>query len=169
MKSTNLLRPPISHPGALWIASVLLLSVAAWSGDRAAQLGAVASEAEARAGGLTAALAVKPAPKKSRSALEEQKRWAALRVERDFAWPVLFAAIEQAGSTDIELLGFEPDKANRRIVLSGEARNREALLKFVDNLAGQSALNKVHLSLQLRKKQERRESIVFEVRAAIAL
>lgn len=106
--------------------------------------------------------------KEEGGALEEQKKWTTLRAEREFSWPEVFAAVEKAGSPDIELLAFKPDKGNRTVLLGGEARDQKALLGFLDALAGQSNLKNVHLTLQQRKKRERLETVVFEIKAQIA-
>ncbi|MDQ1813296.1 hypothetical protein RBA41_08270 [Massilia sp. CCM 9210] len=116
---------------------------------------------------LGAAQIHRPVPKKSKTAQEEQKRWAALKAEREFSWQFVFAAVEEAGSDDVELLELLPDKAGRRIVLRGEARDQVSLLAFIDALDEQEALDKVHLTHQIKKKRERLETISFEVKASM--
>lgn len=116
---------------------------------------------------LGAAQIRQPVPKKSRTAQEEQKRWAALKTEREFSWLSVFAAVEGAASENIELLELLPDKAAGRIVLRGEARDQVSLLTFIDALDEQDALDKVHLTHQIKKKREHLETISFEVKATM--
>ena len=96
-----------------------------------------------------------------------QKQWATLKAERDFAWSPLFGAIEKASSADIELLEFQPDKANRRVMLRGEAKDQAALVAFVDALAEQQVLKHVHLTHQKIRRRDRLQTVVFEIKAAV--
>lgn len=164
---TKYLRPPQRMGGAVWLFAVLTLGVACWLCLEVGTTYGSADEAEARALRIAGAQALRPEPKKSRKVMEEQRRWAALKLERDFDWGPVFAAVEEAGSPDIELLAFEPDKGNRSIKLSGEARNHKAMMEFIDALAGQVLMKHVHLTKQQRKKRDRLETTVFELRATI--
>ena len=50
-------------------------------------------------------------------------------------WDALFAALEDAASDDVALLGVEPDVANRTVVLSAEAKDYLAALSYVAALS----------------------------------
>lgn len=112
---------------------------------------------------------VPPAPPKpSRGELETHARWAALQQERDFRWYPLFAALEGASSDDIELLEFQPEKSNGKVILRGEARTVEALFDYAQSLSGQPAFASAVL---LRQKKKQRDSLVviaFEIEATLA-
>lgn len=167
-KLNHYLRPPTRTLRMLLISAAVVGTLAAVLGFYALKMRASAIDAEERGERLGALQAAKPVEKKSQGALEVQKKWASLRVERDFSWAEVFAAVEKAGRPDIELLAFKPDKANRTVLLSGEARDQKALMGFLDALAGRPNLKNVHLTLQQRKKRERLETVVFEIRAGIA-
>lgn len=162
------LRPPTRTLRALVGSAAVFGLLACVLAFYAVRMRAVAVAAEGRSDRLSALQTVKPAEKKTQGAVEEQKKWASLQAERDFSWAAVFAAVEKAGSADIELLAFKPDKGNRTVLLGGEARDQKALLAFLDALAGQANLRNVHLTLQQRKKRERIETVVFEIRAGIA-
>ncbi len=162
------LRPPTRTLGALLAGTVVAALLVGGLCYQALKMRAAADAAEQRAATLSALQAVKPVEKKSREGLEEQRRWASLMAEREFSWPEIFAAVERAGSADIDLLAFKPDKGKRIVQLSGEARDQQALMAFLDALAEQPTLKQVHLTRQQRKKRERIETVVFEVRATIS-
>lgn len=107
----------------------------------------------------------KPAPNPLNQ--DEQKHWTALQKERQFNWDALFAAIEQTASHDIELLELEPDKANQRVLLRGEAKNSPALTNYLASLTAQSQLQQVHLLHQQRVVHDRLETIAFEIKARV--
>jgi hypothetical protein len=94
---------------------------------------------------------------------EALKRWAQLKIEREFPWPPVFLAVERVASPDIELLEFKPDKINRRIALRGEARNRKALIVYLGALAAQTGLSNVYLTHQQTVARDTLETIAFEM------
>ncbi len=95
------------------------------------------------------------------------KRWALLQKERNFPWTSIFLAVERTSSTDIELLEFKPDKLNRNIALSGEARNMKALVIYLAELSKQPALKNVYLMHQQTVQRDSLETVSFEVRATL--
>lgn len=162
------LRPPTAALRALIVSAGIVGLLATALGYYALQTRAVAIATEGRLERRSALQLVKPVEKKSVAVLETQKKWASLRAERDFSWPEVFAAVEKAGNPEIELLAFRPDKGSRMVLLGGEARDQKALLMFINALAEQANLNNVHLTLQQRKKRDRIETVVFEIRAQIS-
>lgn len=161
------LRPPKRTLPHLMLATGLVGILAAILSFQALRLRDVAVLAEGRGDRLRAAIAIRPVEKKSAAMLEDQKKWAALNDERDFDWASVFAAVERAASADVELLVFKPDKGNRQVVLGGEARDQKSLMVFLDTLSAQPTLRHVHLAYQQRKKRERLETVVFEIKAGI--
>jgi len=113
------------------------------------------------------ARATPPTPKPAE--LEVQKRWGALKAERNFDWEPIFVAIEGATNNSIELLEFHPEKVSRRIALRGEARDRNALIKYISALAAQGALRNVHLTRQETVTRDNGlETVSFEIKATLA-
>lgn len=167
-KMTRYLTAPARFSWQLWALAVVFCGLALYLGAQAYDQHEQASAAMARGDRLRAAQASRPVPKVSRLEAEEQKRWAALKVERDFAWRPLFDALEQATSTDIELLQFQPDKAGERVYLSGEARDEAALAAFLEALSAQATLKNVHLTHQENKARDRLITVLFEIKATFA-
>jgi hypothetical protein len=166
-KMHNYLRPrprfvALLTGGALALC-VLAVYVAAMAVGQHTQAGAVALQAER----LRAAQVVKPAPLPSKGEVEAQKRWAVFKAERDFSWAPLFNALQVAGNPNIELLEFQPDKAGSRIMLRGEAKDEEALISFMETLAGQPLFQNVHLSHRKTKRRDRLVTVAFEIKAAM--
>ncbi|WP_343731852.1 hypothetical protein [Duganella sp.] len=116
---------------------------------------------------LLAAQVVLPPPKINPSELEDQKKWLALKAERDFAWSAIFSAIERASSKEIELLEFVPAKQEFTMSLRGEAHDTEALIDFLAALSRQPALQAVHLTRQKKKVRGALETIEFELHGTI--
>jgi hypothetical protein len=163
------LRPRPRHRGLALAACGVLLAfgiVLGMDGYRQHQL---AQASQQRIERIRAEQALKPPVKLKPSEQEDQKRWAALKVERGFNWTPLFAAIERASSPDIELLEFQPEKESLRILLQGEARNQQALTAFLEALAQQQVFRNVHLTHQQKKTRDRLETVEFEIHAAISL
>jgi Tfp pilus assembly protein PilN len=106
-------------------------------------------------------------PPPSRTEMEMSKRWDALALERGFRWYPLFVAIETASIDDIELFEFEPDKPGRTLILRGEARNMDALIAYLDQLAKQAPFRSVHLTHQEKKARDSLSTVSFEVQAAL--
>lgn len=116
---------------------------------------------------LQASQVVLPPPKIKPSELEDQKRWLALKAERDFSWPVIFSAIERASAKEVELLEFMPAKQEFTMSLRGEAHDTKALIDFLAALSRQPALQAVHLTRQKKKVRGSLETIEFELRGTI--
>lgn len=116
-----------------------------------------------------AVAAKKPPPPPNKAETEQNKRWAALRTERAFAWAPLFNALESAGNPDIELLEFHPDKTSSTVLLRGEAKDEAALLDFIDRLSHSPAMRHVYLSHRKLRKRDRLVTLTFELKAEIAV
>lgn len=124
-------------------------------------------ELKARNDDLNAARLVKRAPKPRPADTEQQKRWAELRQERDFPWQKIFASVERADRSNIELLDFKPDKHNHRIVLRGEARDAGALTAYLEALASDADLDRVYLAHRQFATREKLQTVTFEIKASL--
>jgi len=162
------LRPPTVVGLRYWLVLGAFGVLTGCLAAHAVRTDSAADRAESRVARAVAAQArqVTPVPKAIEPAV--LKRWASLQVEREFSWGDVFAAVEKASSDDVELLAFEPDKANRTIQLKGEAHDQKALLAFIDALAQQPNLRNVHLTFQQRHKRDRVDTIMFELKAVIS-
>lgn len=161
------LRPPIRQSRPLWFAIITAAGISLALGAQAYQQYQRAEQATLRNQELLAAKAQTIVPLPSSVDLDKQKRWAALKVERDFAWEPLFHAVEQAANSDIELLEFQPEKNSRHMTLRGEARDRKALTTFIAALAAPRSLGNVHLVHQQTMTRDRLETVSFEIKATL--
>lgn len=109
----------------------------------------------------------RPRPNPTKAEQERQEQWIKLQAERSFDWYRVFLALERASTADIELLEFRPDKANRALVLRGEARDMNALAKYVEQLAMQRIFTQPYLSHQKNASRDALQIISFEIRASI--
>lgn len=161
------LRPPTRNFRVLLAAIIGVAVLGAALSFLALRMRGTAVDTERRGDQLSALQAARPVAVERSGAQEVQRKWSQLKAERDFSWPEVFAAVERAGNADIELLAFKPDKGTRTILLGGEARDQKALMTFLAALAEQANLKNVHLTHQQRKKHERLETVVFEIKATI--
>lgn len=111
--------------------------------------------------------ATKQASKPTKFQLDNQKHWERLVADVSYPWNQVFRSIERASDSEIELLVFEPDKRNRHIILSGEAKNQKALEQFLRKLEGDTNFFNVHLTHQEKVKHERLETLSFEIKTII--
>lgn len=159
---------PRQHSPRWLLASVLVLAcLTVWFGFQAYQFHTQTTEMQARVEKLRLRQARLAKAKPTQKELEEQKRWTALKQERDFPWERIFKAVERASSKDIELLELQPDKRNRIIVLRGEARDLAALVSYLERLALQTGLSDVHLVHQQNVARDRLETVSFEMKATL--
>jgi Tfp pilus assembly protein PilN len=148
--------------GAFACASVALMLLS--EGWHAQVRAALAAQSRARAERMRT---VPKAP--SRQELDDQKRWAALEMERTFAWDRVFKVIEQSADPDVELLEFHPDRQQRTVLLKGVAASPDALFRYLENLAAQPALAQVHLYHRQPAERGRLHAVEFEIRAGLVL
>jgi hypothetical protein len=155
--------------GKLVIASaaVALLAAAGILLTWNVQVRAHISSAQSLKDRVAASRLVTSVAKPSREDVEASKRWSALRIERRFSWYPIFRALERASDENVELLEFQPDKAGRRLLLRGEAKDLEALTSYLDRLAEQSATKQSYLAHQKTRMRGAQPVIAFEIRASL--
>ena len=106
---------------------------------------------------------------------EAERRDAALPAEQSKAlqqavtaihldWEALYRQIDQATREDIALLAITPNAAAKSLQLSGEARNLQAVLGFVDALR-RRPLSQVSLLSHKIKADDPQHPIIFEIAA----
>lgn len=165
---TKLLRPRTRLLLPLAGVTLLMVATTTWFGLETYRLYARNERAAQRIESLEEQAHRNQAKKPTRNEVEEQKRWLVLQEERAFDWNALFAAVENAASDQIELLEFEPDRGAKQVTFSGEAKDEQALTKFLMALAEQPSLRNVHLTHKVGMTHDRLQTVSFEVKAAIA-
>ena len=165
---SNYLQPKGRYAGLLAAVALLLLALAGWLGVQAYAAYERTEALQQRLAVLSAAAQRPAAPAPTRADLDTQKRWNALRAERAFSWTPLLSAVERAGDENIELLGFQPDKTARQVILRGEGRDKLAVIDFLERLSAQPALTGVHLTHQKNTARGALVTVAFEIKATIA-
>ena len=163
---TSLLRPRSTNRALPWVVALVLMASASMALLLAYQSYVRLETASLMRERLDRLAARKLAPP-SRAVIEDAKRWEALALERGFDWHRVFDSIERVGNPDINLLVWEPDKANRKIAVRGEAKNDKALIAFIESLSIDSALKHVHLVRRQPLKRGDTEAVAFEIRATL--
>ncbi len=83
-------------------------------------------------------------------------------------WDVLFIQLEKAKSDGIALLGVEPNTNASSIKVTGEAKDYEAMLKYVRSLSAQGVLQGVYLVDHKMDDQNPDKPIRFSLEASWA-
>lgn len=80
-------------------------------------------------------------------------------------WGELFASAESVGTPDVALLSIESDTDKRRVKISGEAKNLEAILAYLRYLESKPALMDVYLQSHELQKQDAQQPVRFVLNA----
>jgi hypothetical protein len=80
-------------------------------------------------------------------------------------WDRLFRDLEAALVPDVAMLSIQPDPANRRVTVGGEARNVSALLTYLARIDAAPGLSEAHLTQHEVRRNDPRRPIVFTVQA----
>jgi Tfp pilus assembly protein PilN len=81
-------------------------------------------------------------------------------------WTELFNALESANSSNIALLGLEPDARKRFVRVSGEAKNSTALFAYIRLLQANKTMTSVYLKHQQVQEQNPEKPIRFTLDAS---
>lgn len=60
-------------------------------------------------------------------------------------WNALLSAIEKSDTQDIALLSLDPSSKKQQVILTGEAKNLQSVLTYIQKLEAQPMLEKVYL------------------------
>jgi Tfp pilus assembly protein PilN len=81
-------------------------------------------------------------------------------------WEPLFQAVESSGDPNITLLAIEPDIEKQQVKISGEAKNYNALMKYITHLQGQPVFGSVYLQNHDVQQQDPDKPVRFSLQAA---
>jgi hypothetical protein len=81
-------------------------------------------------------------------------------------WNELFNALEEANSSNIALLGIEPNAAKRQVRVMGEAKNSAALFAYIRILQAGKSMSGVYLKHQQVQEQNPEKPIRFTLDAS---
>jgi Tfp pilus assembly protein PilN len=95
---------------------------------------------------------------------ELQRHWTVLKQERAFPWARVFRSIEHVTDPDIELLEFRPDRRQGTLVLKGEGRSAESVMRYLERLQDDPAFSRVYLAHTSTVERGRLLTREFELR-----
>jgi Tfp pilus assembly protein PilN len=81
-------------------------------------------------------------------------------------WESLFQAVESSGNQNITLLAIEPDIEKQQVKIGGEAKNFNALMKYITHLQGQVVFGSVNLQNHDVQQQDPDKPVRFSLLAA---
>lgn len=81
-------------------------------------------------------------------------------------WTALFDALESANSSNVALLGIEPDARKGLVRLSGEAKNQAAMFAYIRQLQANKAMTSVYLRHQQVQEQDPEKPVRFTLDAS---
>lgn len=149
--------------GAGWVLLVAAVAAAATLGawqqtllrelDR---LEAQASRDERRGAVRPVATAVDP-----RRLEEAERRARLIALELRLPWNELFDAVEEVADPAVALLAVEPDVRRSALRVSGEARNKEAMLRYVKRLGAQRPIVRALLESHAERRTGGRATVQF--------
>jgi hypothetical protein len=149
---------PLAHVTALVL--VLVAAGAAYAAFLAYRQAAVQALSNEKLRSLQAAVFQSP----SLQDKELQRQWAVLRQERIFPWARVFRAVEHAADRDIELLEFRPDRRQGMLVLKGEGRTAESVMRYLERLQDDATFSRVYLVHTASVERGRLLTREFELR-----
>ncbi len=78
-------------------------------------------------------------------------------------WQDLLFAIEQADMPDIALLSIDPNIKKQQVSLTGEAKNLQIVLSYIEQLELQTALHEVYLQKHMVEETDISKPVTFGV------
>jgi Tfp pilus assembly protein PilN len=153
----------------LWL-GVLVLAAALGIG---AELFARYHDAQLELARLEAATSLvspqrRPARAVPKERLDEEVRAAEAVVRQlTLPWAALIETLERAATREVAVLQLQPDAHTRVLRLTAEARNREAMFRYVRRLEAAQTLAEVHVVSHQVQLDDPQKPIQFAVQAAI--
>ena len=160
----DLVAPPRRRrwPGYLLLAASLAAAGTTLERYRDATLALQRLEAAAEL-----AAAARPRPKAPARPLDEKSTQAVVR-QLALPWAGLIEALERAATPDVALLQVQPEAQQRVVRISGEARHREAMFRYLRGLAKAEGLARVHLVADEVQLDDPQRPVRFSAQASFA-
>jgi hypothetical protein len=107
-------------------------------------------------------------PEPSQKELELLHQWTVLEQERAYPWAKVFRAVEHVADPEIELLEFRPDRRAGTLVLKGEGRTSESVMRYLERLQEDPTFSRVYLAHTASVDRGRLVTRSFELRLNLA-
>lgn len=78
-------------------------------------------------------------------------------------WDALLSAVEESDMPDIALLSLEPNNKKQQLLLTGEAKNFQSILTYVNQLEAQRMLSEVYLQKHSVNEADASKPISFTI------
>lgn len=111
-----------------------------------------------------AAASAQPSPQD----IELQRQWTFLLRERAFPWAKVFRAVEHVADPDIELLEFRPERRAGTLLLKGEGRSAESVMRYLELLQADPTFSRVYLAHTAIVERGRLSTRAFELRLTLS-
>lgn len=92
---------------------------------------------------------------------EAERRARLIALELRLPWNELFDAVEQVADPAVALLAVEPDVRRSALRMTGEARNKEAMLRYVKRLAKQRPFVRALLESHAERRDGSGPAVMF--------
>jgi len=147
--------------GWMLLAAALGVAVAlgAWQGGLQRALDALeaqASSSERDYRVRTAASAIDP-----RRIEDAHQRARRIALELRLPWNDLFRAVEESADPAVALLAVEPDVQRSALRVTGEAKNKDAMLRYVRRLGAQKPVVRAMLESHIERREAGRAPVQF--------
>jgi len=149
--------------GAGWMLLAAALSVAAalgaWQSGLHRELDALEAQASgAERDGQVRKVASAMDPRRLEDAHQRARR---IALELRLPWNDLFRAVEQSADPGVALLAVEPDVQRSALRVTGEAKDKDAMLRYVRRLAGQKRIVRAMLESHVEQRAAGRAPVQF--------
>ncbi len=94
---------------------------------------------------------------------EELKQVATIVESLITPWQPLMLAIERADMPDIALLSIDPNIKKQQVLLVGEAKNLQTVLRYIEQLEAQEVLHDVYLQKHMIEETDISKPVTFSV------
>ena len=160
----ELTQPPnliINGLGILMLLASLLLLGFVWQHYQAQQANAAAIEQAIKQQTLPKSATVQNVSQTIPAA--ELKQVATIVQSLVTPWPDLLLAIEQADMPDVALISIDPDIKKQQVSLTGEAKNLQIVLRYIEKLEAQTALQEVYLQKHMVEETDVSKPVTFGI------
>jgi len=104
----------------------------------------------------------------SREDQEFRRQWGLLQQDRAYPWEKVFRAVERASDPEIELLEFRPDRRQGTLVLKGEGRSGESVMRYLERLQEDATFTRAFLIHTASVERGRLVTRDFEVHLSLS-
>jgi len=154
---------PTPWAGGLLLAAGIVAGVLLWNHYQRLVAETTEAEASVRASGIATRRTKTPAlpAAEVQKAVLEVRRASEILARLKLPWNELFGSVESAQSPDVALLAIESDTEKRRVKISAEAKDPQAMLDYLRFLQAQPTLSDIYLQSHQYQQQDPQHPVRF--------